>query len=294
MPPAAPLRPRATGEPLGIAGGGGSLPRVVADAAAANGWSPHLLGVGDGLATDWSPYPSRRMPWGQLGDGLAWLRDKGAHRLVLCGTISVRPDFRSIFPSIRTLLMLPQILSVVRGGDDSLLRAATRAFEARGFEVVGVQEIVPALLAPAGRIAGPAATVADEAAIERGFGAAAMLGALDIGQAAVASAERVIALEAIEGTREMLKRVADLHRRGRIGRSERCVLVKRCKPGQDRRLDLPSIGAATVEEAANAGLSGIAISAGEALMLDYDDLRRMADARRIFVIGYESETRDQP
>ncbi|WP_152048184.1 LpxI family protein [Aureimonas psammosilenae] len=279
------LLPSVPGEPLGIAGGGGSLPRIIADAAAANGWRPHILGVADGIKSDWSPYPSRPMAWGKLGDGLNWLRVSGARKLVLCGTVSVRPDFKSILPSWRTLMMMREIFGVMRGGDDNLLRAATRTFEARGFEVVGVQAIVPSLLAPDGLIAGHAPDPHEEAAISRGVAAATTLGALDIGQAIVASRDRVVALEGIEGTREMLHRVADLKRRGRIGRNERCVLVKCRKPDQDDRFDLPSIGSATVDEAAEAGLAGIAVTAGGSLVLGLDDVRQAAHDKGIFVVG---------
>lgn len=286
MKPVSPLKPDTPGEPLGIAAGGGILPRIVADASAAAGWSPHILAVADGIDAPWKPYVSRPMPWGQLGDGLRWLRTAGVRRLVLCGTVSARPDFRSILPSFRTLMMLRQIFSVIRGGDDSLLRAAAKTFEARGFEIVGVQSIVPSLLSYAGLIAGPSPSVGEEAAAERGFAAALALGALDIGQAVVASRDRVIALEGIEGTREMLGRVANLKRRGRIGRGERCVLVKRCKPNQDARFDLPSIGVSTVEEAAEAGLAGIALSAGEALLLGVDDIAAAARRHGVFVVGW--------
>lgn len=287
---ARPLRPGAKGEPLGIAAGGGSLPRIVVEAAEANGWSPRILAVGDGIDVDWSPYQSLPMPWGRLADGLRWLQGARARKLVLCGTISARPDFRSLVPSFRTLLLMRQILAVVRGGDDNLLRAAANAFAARGFEVVSVQAIAPALLAPLGAVAGSPPTGREAAAMERGFSAARTLGALDIGQAVVASDERVIALEGIEGTREMLERVADLRRRGRIGRNEPCVLVKRCKPGQDVRFDLPSIGVSTVEEAAAAGLVGVAVSARRTLILGLEDVQAAARSHGLFLVGADPDS----
>ncbi|KAB0681786.1 LpxI family protein [Aureimonas leprariae] len=285
MTPAAGIAPDRPGEPIGIAAGGGILPRIVVDAALRGGWTPHVLSIADGIDAEWSGHPARRMAWGQLGDGLRWLGAAGVRKLVLCGTVSVRPDFRSILPTLHTLLMLRQIFAVIRGGDDNLLRAATKTFEARGFQVVAVQAIAPELVAAEGTIAGPPLQKDDEAAISRGFAAARALGQLDIGQAAVASRDRVIALEGIEGTREMLARVADLRARGRVGRHERCVLVKCRKPAQDDRFDLPSIGASTLDEAAGAGLVGIALSAGHSLLLGIDDIARGARAKGIFVVG---------
>ncbi|BDA84703.1 hypothetical protein Sa4125_22450 [Aureimonas sp. SA4125] len=280
------VAPRHAGEPLGIIAGGGDLPRLVAEQARLHGWTPKILAVGDGIGESWLPEDAWPMAWGRLGDAFAYLKGRSVRRLVLCGTVSVRPDFRSILPSLRTLAMLPQIFRVIRGGDDNLLRAAARAFEQRGFELVAVQEILPELLMPPGGVSCGAPGQDDRAALRRGFQAAGVLGALDVGQAVVASKDRVIALEGIEGTREMLQRVADLRRRGRIGSAEHCVLVKGVKPGQDLRFDLPSIGVSTIEEAAEAGLVGIGLSAGHALVIGLDDVTAAARARRIFLWGW--------
>lgn len=277
-------------EPLCVIAGGGDLPRVVAEAAVRHGWAPSFLAIGDGIGLDRSPFASRAMPWGQLGDAVSALKADGVRRLVLCGTVSVRPDFRTILPSFRTLALLPQIFKVIRGGDDSMLRAAAKAFEARGFELLAVQEIAPEILMPEARLSRTAPTPDEAAALKRGFEASAILGALDVGQAVVASKDRVIALEGIEGTREMLSRVADLRRRGRIGKSERCVLVKGVKPGQDLRFDLPSIGVSTIEEAASAGLSGIGLSAGRALVIGLDDVVAAADEAGLFLLGEAERT----
>lgn len=272
-------------EPLGVIAGGGELPRIVADYAARHGWTPQIIAIGDGIASDWTPHASHAMPWGKVGDAVGLLEAKGVRRLVLCGTVSVRPDFRSILPSLKTLALLPQILKVVRGGDDSLLRKAAKTFERRGFELMAVQEIVPDLLMPAGNLTGSSLGADEDAALRRGFEASQALGLLDVGQAVVASKDRVIALEGIEGTREMLERVADLRRRGRLGPKERCVLVKGVKPAQDLRFDLPSIGLSTIEEAASAGLAGIALSAGRALIMRVDDVVAAARQHGLFLIG---------
>lgn len=272
-------------EPLGVIAGGGDLPRLVAEEAMRNGWTPRILAIGDGMACDWSPHQSQPMAWSRLGDVFGQLRSSGVRRLVFCGTVSVRPDFRSILPSFRTLALLPQIFGVIRGGDDTLLRAAARALEKRGFELLAVQELVPELLMPEGSVTGAVPGRDEEEALKRGFEASRVLGLLDVGQAVVASKDRVIALEGIEGTREMLERVADLGRRGRIGSKERCVLVKGVKPHQDLRFDLPSIGVSTIEEAAAAGLAGIALTAGRALVMRIDDVTAAARRNGMFLLG---------
>ena len=280
------VAPSCADEPLGIIAGGGDLPRLVAEQAVLHGWTPIVLAVGDGIGAGWLPADSWAMAWGKLGDAFGHLKARGVRRIVMCGTVSIRPDFRSILPSFKTLAMLPQIFQVIRGGDDNLLRAAAKAFEGRGFEMVAVQEILPELLMPEGPVTGLAPNELDLAALRRGFEAAKMLGVLDVGQAVVASRDRVIALEGIEGTQEMLARVADLRRRGRVSRQEHCVLVKGVKPGQDLRFDLPSIGTATIAQAAEAGLAGIGLSAGHALVIGVDDVIAAARAEGMFLVGW--------
>ncbi len=282
-------RPSRPGEPFGIVAGGGVLPRLVAEGARGHGWTPVIIAVGDGWREDWGAYRHRRMKWSQTGDVFPYLAREGVRHLVFCGTISIRPDYRSMVPSLRTLALLPEILKIMRGGDDTMLRAVTRAFERRGFALHAVQDVVPELLAPEGLIAGRMPNPTEQLALRRAAEAAQQLGRLDIGQAAVASAERVIALEGIEGTRDMLERVAALRERGRIGRSERLVLVKSVKPQQDHRLDLPSIGAETIDQACAAGLSGIGVSAGAALVIDLDRLTERVGREDMFLLGLPLE-----
>jgi hypothetical protein len=115
------------------------------------------------------------------------------------------------------------------------------------------------------------------------------IGQFDVGQAAIVASGHVLAVEAAEGTDEMLAQVAELRRRGRIGTSGG-VLVKAPKPSQDRRIDLPAIGPRTIEGAARAGLVGIAAVAGDAIMSEAESVRQAADRLRLFVVG----VRDDP
>ena len=281
----APPAPERPGEGFGIVAGGGRLPQLLAEAAERAGWTPVFVTVADGQREDWARPVARPLSWGRTGDVFPHFRSRGVRHVAFCGTISIRPDYRSLIPSLRTLALLPEILRITRGGDDSLLRAVGGAFERRGFVLHAVHEFLPELLAPASCLTGHRPTEGDRRAIARAARAADWLGAEDIGQAAVASPERVIALEGIEGTREMLARVADLRKRGRIGKSERCVLVKRAKPQQDHRFDLPSIGIETVAQAAEAGLTGIALSAGSALLIDAQAVVERADRGGLFLYG---------
>jgi DUF1009 family protein len=113
-----------------------------------------------------------------------------------------------------------------------------------------------------------------------------MLGRLDIGQSVVAIGGRVVAVEGIEGTDELLARVADLRKRGRIKAAAReGVLVKAAKPQQDLRVDMPTIGPKTLRLAAAAGLAGIAVAAGRVMIVDRPTVVAEADAQRMFLVG---------
>lgn len=278
----------AVGGRLAIVAGGGALPRIVYDQARAAGHDPVVVAIADGMADPWEGAEVLRLPWSRTGDVFGALRRASVTAVIFCGTISVRPDYRSLLPSLRTLAILPEIFRIVRGGDDSLLRAVGRAFERRGFLVLAVQDVVPRLLTPPGPLGTRGPSERESAAVERAAQAARRLGELDVGQAAVASADRVIALEGIEGTREMLARVADLRARGRIGRSEKTVLFKACKPQQDPRFDLPSVGVETVAQCAEAGVSGIALTARRSLLVGLDDILAEAHRADLFLVGHEN------
>ncbi|HET7448744.1 MAG TPA: LpxI family protein, partial [Methyloceanibacter sp.] len=122
--------------------------------------------------------------------------------------------------------------------------------------------------------------------IEVGFKVVSALGRLDIGQAAVVAKGHVLAVEAAEGTDAMLVRCAELRRSGRTGRHTHAgVLVKATKPGQEERVDLPTIGPDTVRNAAAAGLAGIAVAAGRVLVAERAAAIETADRLGLFLVG---------
>ena len=282
-----------TGSPIGIIAAGGVLPRLVVEAALAAGLSPVIIAIADGLRQDWPGLPVVRLPWSKTGDVFRCLAGYSVRRVVFCGTISVRPDYRSMIPSLRTLMLMPELLRMVRGGDDSLLRAVAGLFERRGIEVVSVHSILHDVLTPDGTLTRQSPGEAEQLALRRAEAAATEIGRLDIGQAVVASPDRIIAVEGIEGTQAMLARVGDLKARGRIGRGEPCVLFKAFKPQQDERFDLPSIGTETIDQAASAGLRGIGLTAGRSLILEAGRVVEAADAKSLFVTGLSTSAQVQ-
>ena len=271
---------------LAIIAGGGLLPHYVAEAARANGENPYILALRDEAAGDWSGFDHEIISIGNYAGIGAAFRAKNIGRAVLSGAVRRRPEWRDIRAPFKILFVIPSVVcTLLKGGDDTVLRMVIRLIEAEGVRVVGVQEIVPELLGtegPLGRLAPDAAAEADIAAA---VAAALALGRLDVGQGAVAVGGRVIALEGAEGTDGMLERVAELRAAGRISQRRQGVLVKLCKPGQDLRADLPAIGIETVRRAKAAGLAGIAVEAGRSLVLAREAVIAEADAEGLFVTG---------
>jgi hypothetical protein len=146
--------------------------------------------------------------------------------------------------------------------------------------VVAPQDILGDLKAPEGVLGRHAPDTAARNDIARGLAVAKQLGLVDVGQAVVVQQGIVLGVEAIEGTDALLRRCGSLRRSTGGG-----VLVKISKPKQDRRGDPPVIGAATIGEAAAAGLAGIAVEAGGVLILDRKEVVQLADDKKLFLVG---------
>jgi DUF1009 family protein len=272
---------------LAILAGKGSFPLLVAHAARNLGHDPFVFSITGEADQDWSGFDSSWLSIADLASFAAIVRREKIGSVVLAGGIRRRPQLRELRPTVRSLLAFASSLGLLAsGGDDKILRLAIAVLENEGVRVLGAQQVAPDLLGQAGPLGGKKPSAADRRDIEAATGAALALGRLDIGQGAVAVGGRVIALEGLEGTDAMLARVGELRQGGRLS-SSGGVLVKLCKPGQDERADLPSVGPDTVTNAHAAGLSGIAIEAGRALVLEREQLVAAADRLGLFVIGIE-------
>ncbi|HEY0437278.1 MAG TPA: UDP-2,3-diacylglucosamine diphosphatase LpxI, partial [Phenylobacterium sp.] len=192
----------------------------------------------------------------------------------------------SLMPDLRGLAALPGAIAAARKGDDALLRYLIGEFEKEGFAVEGAHEVMDDLSLAAGLLGSVAPREADQGDIAKALEVARAVGLLDAGQAAVVCRGLVLAMEAAEGTDAMLARVAELPEalRGRPGAGVG-VLAKAAKPIQETRVDLPTIGPATVEGAARAGLAGIVGEAGHLLVLDREAVIALADELGLFILG---------
>ena len=258
---------------LAIIAGAGDLPCVVAGAlaetplvCAPEGFAPA------GLAVD------RVFRFERLVPFLRALTDDGVDRVVFAGAMR-RPRFDPALFDPATAQLVPQILAAVAQGDDVLLRVAIALVEEAGLSVVGLADIAPGLLAGDGVLGAVAPAARDLEDAARGGVILEALAPVDVGQACVVAQGLCLGIEAIFGTDALLADVA-ARRQGAGG-----VFVKRAKTGQDLRVDLPTIGPATVQAVLAAGLSGICLQAGRVIVLHRAEVVALADAAGLAIWG---------
>jgi DUF1009 family protein len=279
------LRP---GERIAVGAGAGRLPVELVERLVANGHRPFVVlieGEADAKSSVLTGQDHWIMPLEHIGLAAARFRREGVTHLVMAGGVGRRLRLRSLRPSLGILHMIPHVAASLARGDDNLLRAIVRYYEGLGITVVGAHEIMPDLLAPPGVLTTHAPKARDRADLKAAAIAARAIGALDIGQAAIAIGGRAVALEGIEGTDGLLQRTVGLRSNGRIAGRRGGVLVKCSKPTQELRADLPTIGVGTVELAHAAGLAGIGIEADRSIVLDTGAVAARADELGLFVVG---------
>lgn len=271
--------------PLGLVAGGGGLPRQVAQACADSGRRLFVVRLKGFADPEMSEFPGIDAGLGEFGKVFSALKREKCQAVCFAGAVK-RPDFSKLKPDLRGLAAMPGLIAAGRRGDDAVLRRVLWEFEREGFEIEGVHSAVDGMTmsdGPMGRIF-PEACHAED--ITRALQVARGIGELDIGQGAVVADGLVLAVEAQEGTDEMLRRVAALPSAIRGSPDTRLgVLAKTPKPIQDRRVDLPTIGVTTVHNAAAAGLAGIVGETGGVLIVDRADVLAEADRLGLFVYG---------
>jgi hypothetical protein len=276
--------------PLAIICGGGSLPAAVAAAVAKRGRRPVMFGIkGWADAAVLERYPHHWIALGQAGRFFRLARAEHCREVLFIGSV-LRPPITQLRLDWHTITLMPRVFRFFRGGDDKLLSGVAGVAESGGLTVVGVKDVAPEVLVPEGVLGRYAPSPRDQADIARALAMIATLGPFDVGQAAVVADNHVLGVEAAEGTDNLLSRIAELRRVGRVTSPPGVgVLVKAPKPGQDRRFDLPSIGPRTVENLARAGLAGLAVTAGSTMIAEADAVTAAADRAKIFLLGVRED-----
>ncbi len=256
------------------------MPAAVAMAARAAGRPVFVVALrGHADPATISSFPHIVLRLGAAEEIQAHLRANGVRDVVLVGSVR-RPTPLELRPDALMRRLLLRLGRDFFRGDDGLLGSIVRVMSEEGYRVLGAHEVMRDAIGPMGQLTRAAPDTVALADIQRGIAVARALGAADVGQGCVVQQGLVLAVEAAEGTDAMLARAGTLARKGEGG-----VLVKLVKPAQDRRIDLPTIGPATVEAARQAGLRGIAYEAEGTMIVDRPGTIAAADAAGLFLLG---------
>ncbi len=264
---------------LGIIAGKGQLPQELVQYCSLQGIEPYIVAL-TGF-TDETVVQDHAHVWvklGQVGKIMSFFRSHGVKDLVLIGAVK-RPSWSEIRPDLKAIKIISRIGFTVKG-DNSLLVALKKELEKDGFTLHGIQNFIPGLLCDEGAIGKYSFSKDQASSVQVGLQASKTLGALDIGQSVVVQDNIVLAVEGVEGTDALIKRSADLQKKG-----AGAILVKAAKPQQDKSLDLPTIGISTVENAREAGFSGVVVEAGNVLISDRKAVAEYANRYKMFVQG---------
>jgi len=262
---------------IGLIAGNGRFPTIFAQAARAKGLAVHA--VAHELEAD--PSLSQQvdsLTWvkvGQLDGILEGFKVHGVREAVMAGGIGRIRSFTQARPDFGALKVAATLRSM---RDDEMLRAVAAYFEKHGVRIVAPTDYMPEVLAGAGHLAGPSPTKQQLSDAEVGHEVAAALGQVDVGQTVMVKDGAVLAVEAVEGTDDAIRRGGKYGGKG-------AVVVKRSKPGQDLRFDLPAVGPMTLEVMREVGAAALIVEAGKTVLLDKAQLFKWAERLGIAVIG---------
>ncbi|WP_426035805.1 UDP-2,3-diacylglucosamine diphosphatase [Brevundimonas sp. DC300-4] len=270
---------------LGVIAGGGALPLAIAARCEAEGRPVFVVRLTSFADPHLIRYPGLEAGLAEIGRVLAALKAADCVAVCFAGTVN-RPDFKALKPDLKGALVLPGIIAAATKGDDALLRKILSVFENEGYAIEGADDILGGetlTVGALGRVTPDEAQLSD---LRKALHVAEKAGELDIGQGAVVCDGLVLAVEAQEGTDAMLARVAGLpgDLRGATG-NPKGALGKAPKPIQDLRVDMPVMGAQTIEMAAAAGLAGVGGVAGKLILIDRPAIIEAADRLGLFVWG---------
>lgn len=272
--------------PLGIIAGSTELPRIIIESCKREGRPYYVIAIEDNAepaTVENEPHSWIRL--GEIGKALKQLRSEGVQELVLAGKVG-RPKLANLRPDMKATLLLAKLGTNLLAGDNELLSGILEFLQSEGFTLVGVQDVLQDALTPVGQLGKHKPSRQLKGDITKGWRLAKACGELDIGQAVIIERGQILGVEGVEGTDKLIARCAAYpqHEQGQG------VLVKALKPIQDARVDLPTVGVATIEGLKDAGFAGIAVEAGASLLLDKEAIIKRADELGIFILGVREDT----
>ncbi len=282
-----PIRPHRP-ERIGLLAGWGRFPIVFAEQARQQGYSVYcnaIMGMAD---DDMGQYCDKVQftPLARLGAAIRFFRKHGVHRVVMAGKVHKQVLFDPwrvfrLLPDWRTMHMWYRYATTKT--DDSLLLAVIREFERDGIHFESALTFCPELLVKHGFLTKRQPTASQWKDIRFGWDLAKEMGRLDVGQTVIVQDTAVIAVEAIEGTDQCIRRAGSLCKRGNL------VVIKVAKPRQDMRFDVPTIGIQTLQTMQESGARVLAIESGMTILLDEPEVVALAERLGIAIVSLKSE-----
>jgi DUF1009 family protein len=267
---------------LGLIAGNGTFPFLVLAAARAQGHDVTVVAAKEEAFPELNGAATRHgaaIHWislGQLGTCIRLLQDAGVTHAVLAGQVKHNKIFSGgIVPDMTFLSVLTRLAT---RNTDGLIGAVADLLQDRGIELIDSTSLLTPLLARAGVLTARAPNDDERQDFEVGYRVADTIAGLDIGQTVAVKTRAIVAVEAMEGTDEVIQRAGHIAGRG-------VRVVKVAKPKQDMRFDVPVIGVATIEAMRTAGATALSIDAGKTLVLDGPAVFAAADAGEIAVFG---------
>ncbi len=267
---------------LGLIAGNGTFPFLVLAAARAQGHEVTVIAAKEEAFPELNGAATRHgasIHWislGQLGTCIRLLQDAGATHAVMAGQVKHAKIFSSgIVPDLTFLSVLTRLTT---RNTDGIIGAVADILRERGIELIDSTSLLTPLLARPGVLTRRAPTDDEREDFEVGYRVADTIAALDVGQTVVVKTRAIVAVEAMEGTDEVIRRGGQLAGGG-------LRVVKVAKPKQDMRFDVPVIGIATIEAMRTVGATALSVDAGKTLVLDGPAVFVAADEADIAVFG---------
>lgn len=267
-------------EPIAIFAGRGNLPKMLIEDCQKKGRRFFIfLLEGEKYEIDYSQFNPLKIGYGEMEKFLTTMKENQINNLVFIGGVT-KPNFSSLKVDKRGAILLAKILANKILGDDAVLRTVVKFLEKEGLKIIRIDELLDCMVSQKTTLTKIKPSQENLHDIELGVKAIKSFSTFDVGQSLVIAQKQIIAVEALEGTDEMIKRCKNLQ----VDYKEKAVLLKMKKNNQSKKADLPTIGVTTIKNCAESGICGIAIQANSTLVLEKDLVVKTADELGLFLI----------
>ncbi|MFB5652032.1 LpxI family protein [Leptospira wolffii] len=262
---------------LGILAGGGNLPQIGMREALAAGEDPLFLSIAE---SDFHPgqYQDRVVPIRivKIGGLLKSCKTHGIDRLLLLGKVKKEIIFKSLNFDLKALALLARM---VNRHDYSIFKTVAEDFEKEGIRIISQKTFLKSLLLPEGRYTKKSLDKKQIEDVQFGMEYAEKIAHLDIGQAVVVLDKSVLAVEAVEGTDQTIRRG------GQFAKKRKAVVCKSSKPSQDDRFDLPTVGVETLKVMSESNCDILALREGETIVVNPSEFISLAEKLKIHILS---------